>query len=108
MIQLSGNVGLPLSENGFINLSAEYRTADDTSRSIQRDDAAALIAAGNTFVADPAQIWGSPEIKHDIKLFANAGVELSDTSEAYIFGNFAEREVEGGFLFIVTHTIVVV
>ena len=99
MIQLSGNVGLPLSEKGFINLSAEYRTADDTSRSIQRDDAAALIAAGNTFVADPAQIWGSPEIKHDIKLFANAGVELSDTSEAYIFGNFAEREVEGGFYY---------
>jgi len=99
MIQLSGNVGLPLSENGFINLSAEYRTADDTSRSIQRGDAAALIAAGNTFVADPAQIWGSPEIKHDIKLFANAGVELSDTSEAYIFGNFAEREVEGGFYY---------
>ena len=99
MIQLSGNVGLPLSEKGFINLSAEYRTADDTSRSIQRDDAAALIAAGNTFVADPAQIWGSPEIKHDIKLFANAGVELSDTSKAYIFGNFAEREVEGGFYY---------
>ena len=99
IIQLSGNVGLPLSEKGFINLSAEYRTADDTSRSIQRDDAAALIAAGNTFVADPAQIWGSPEIKHDIKLFANAGVELSDTSEAYIFGNFAEREVEGGFYY---------
>jgi iron complex outermembrane receptor protein len=99
MIQLSGNVGLPLSDNGFINLSAEYRTADDTSRSVQRADAAELIAAGNTFVADPAQIWGSPEIKHDIKLFANAGLELSDTSEAYIFGNFAEREVEGGFYF---------
>ncbi|MFZ8200980.1 TonB-dependent receptor plug domain-containing protein [Alteromonas portus] len=99
MIQLSGNVGLPLSDKGFINLSAEYRTADDTSRSVQRDDAAALIAAGNTFVADPAQIWGSPEIKHDIKLFANAGLELSATSEAYIFGNFAEREVEGGFYF---------
>jgi len=99
MIQLSGNVGLPLSENGFLNLSAEYRTADDTSRSVQRDDAAALVAAGNTFVADPAQIWGSPEIKHDIKLFANAGIELSATSEAYMFGNFAEREVEGGFYF---------
>jgi iron complex outermembrane receptor protein len=99
MIQLSGNVGLPLSDNGFINLSAEYRTADDTSRSIQRDDAAALVAAGNTFVANPAQIWGSPEIKHDVKLFANAGIELSATSEAYMFGNFAEREVEGGFYF---------
>jgi iron complex outermembrane receptor protein len=99
MIQMSGNVGLPLSDKGFINLSAEYRTADDTSRSVQRADAAALIASGNTFVADPAQIWGSPEIKHDIKLFANAGIELSATSEAYMFGNYAEREVEGGFYF---------
>ncbi len=99
MIQMSGNVGLPLSDKGFINLSAEYRTADDTSRSVQRADAAALISAGNTFVADPAQIWGSPEIKHDIKLFANAGIELSATSEAYMFGNYAEREVEGGFYF---------
>ena len=99
MIHMSGNVGLPLSDKGFINLSAEYRTADDTSRSVQRADAAALIAAGNTFVADPAQIWGSPEIKHDIKLFANAGIELSATSEAYMFGNYAEREVEGGFYF---------
>ena len=104
MIQLSGNVGLPLSDNGFINLSAEYRTADDTSRSIQRDDAAALVAAGNTFVANPAQIWGSPEIKHDVKLFANAGLELSDTSEAYMFGNYAVREVEGGFYFRNPHT----
>ncbi len=99
MIQLSGNVGLPLSDKGFINLSAEYRTADDTSRSVQRADAAGLIAAGNTYVADPAQIWGSPEIKHDIKLFANLGLELSNTAEAYMFGNYAEREVEGGFYF---------
>ena len=99
MMQVSGNIGLPLSENGFINLSAEYRTSDPTSRSVQRDDAAALIAAGNTFVADPAQIWGSPEIKDDIKVFANLGLELSDNAEAYMFGNYAEREVEGGFYY---------
>jgi len=99
MIQMAGNIGLPLSDKGFVNLSAEYRTADDTSRSVQRADAAGLIDAGNTFVADPAQIWGSPEIKHDIKLFANLGLELSDSAEAYMFGNFAEREVEGGFYF---------
>ncbi|MCQ8847596.1 TonB-dependent receptor [Alteromonas stellipolaris] len=104
MIQLSGNIGMPLSDKGFINLSAEYRTADDTSRSVQRDDAAGLVAAGNTFVADPAQIWGSPEIKHDYKLFANLGLELSDTAEAYMFGNFAEREVEGGFYYRNPHT----
>lgn len=99
LYQIAANVGVPLSDNGFANFSAEYRTADDTSRSVQRDDAAALIAAGNTAVADPAQIWGSPEIKHDIKLFANLGLELNDNAEAYLFGNYAEREVEGGFYF---------
>ncbi len=104
MMQVSGNVGLPLSEKGFINLSAEYRTSDPTSRSVQRDDAAALIAAGNTSVADPAQIWGSPEIKDDVKFFANLGLELTDNSEAYLFGNYAEREVEGGFYYRNPHT----
>ena len=99
MVQFSGNIGMPLTEAGFINVAAEYRTADPTSRSVQRDDAAGLIAGGNEFVADPAQIWGSPEIKDDIKLFANLGLELNEDSEAYMFGNYAEREVEGGFYY---------
>ncbi len=98
-IQYSGNVGLPLTTEGFANFSFEYKEADPTSRSVQRDDAAALVAAGNTFVADPAQIWGNPEIKDDIKLFGNFGLELSKDAEAYMFLNYAEREVEGGFYF---------
>jgi iron complex outermembrane receptor protein len=97
--QIAGNIGLPFTERGFANFSVEYRESDPTSRSVQRDDAAALIAGGNTFVADPAQVWGSPEIKSDLKFFANLGLELSDSSEAYLFGNFAKREVEGGFYF---------
>lgn len=96
---VAGNVGLPLTDQGFVNLSLEYRTADPTSRSVQRDDAAALINNGNTLVEDPAQVWGSPEIKGDLKFFANAGLELDQNSEAYLFGNYARREVEGGFYF---------
>ena len=96
---VAGNVGLPLTDQGFVNLSREYRTADPTSRSVQRDDAAALINNGNTFVEDPAQVWGSPEIKGDLKFFANAGLDLDQNSEAYLFGNYARREVEGGFYF---------
>ena len=52
---MAGNVGLPLGDTGFVNLSLEYGNADPTNRSVQRADAAALIAAGNTDVADPAQ-----------------------------------------------------
>ncbi len=97
--QIAGNFGMPLSENGFANFSFESRTADPTSRSVQRNDAADLIAAGNRAVANPAQVWGNPEIKNDIKLFGNFGIDLDSDSEAYMFLNYAEREVEGGFYF---------
>jgi iron complex outermembrane recepter protein len=97
--QIAGNIGLPVGPNGFLNLSAEYLQTDATSRSVQRDDAAALIAAGNTAVANPAQIWGQPEIKDDIKLYANFGVDLNDDHHLYAFGNYATRESIGGFFF---------
>lgn len=100
----AANVGMPLSERGFANFSFELKNQDPTSRSIQRSDAAALIAAGNTAVADPAQIWGSPEIKDDTKFFMNLGLDLGNNREAYMFGNLAQRDVDGGFFFRNPHT----
>lgn len=93
------NVGLPLGPRGFVNLSAEYGESDATDRSVQRDDAAALIAAGNTAVANPAQIWGQPNINDDLKLYANAAIDLADDFTVYAFGNYASRNVDGGFFF---------
>ncbi|MFT5453420.1 MAG: iron complex outermembrane receptor protein, partial [Enterobacterales bacterium] len=55
---IDGNIGLPLSRDGFANFSFQYKNADATSRSQQRGDAQRLIDAGNTAVASPAQIWG--------------------------------------------------
>ncbi len=102
---IAANVGLPLTSVGFVNLSAELRRADATSRSVQRADAAALIAAGNTSVRQPAaQVWGAPEFRDDIKLFANLGLEIGQSSELYAFGNWAERTVEGGFYYRNPHT----
>ena len=96
---ISGNIGLPLTDAGFANFSFEYGESDPTDRSVQRDDAAALIAAGNTAVANPAQIWGSPIIDNDLKLFANLGLDLGDGSFAYAHGNIAQKHVDGGFYF---------
>ena len=102
---VAGNVGLPLMDSGFLNLSMEYKQADPTNRSIQRADAQGLIDAGNNNVRQPeAQIWGAPEIRGDIKLFANMGVEVGASSEFYAFGNYAQRTVEGGFYFRNPHT----
>ena len=96
---IAGNIGFPLSDSGFANFSFEYGESDDTDRSVQRDDAAALIAAGNTAVANPAQVWGSPEITNELKLFANLGVDMSNGTSAYMHGNFGQKHVDGGFYF---------
>ncbi|MGB5164634.1 MAG: TonB-dependent receptor [Woeseiaceae bacterium] len=96
---LSANIGMPLTADGFANFSIEYGETDPTDRSVQRDDAAALIAAGNTAVANPAQVWGSPEIMDDWKLWANLGLDLGNGAEAYAHGNYVTKTVDGGFYF---------
>ncbi len=105
--RISGNIGLPLGDNGFVNISAEYGASDGTFRAVQRADAANLIANGfpvndisvNTVTTDFVQYWGAPDVKDDIKLFVNTGIELTESVEAYAFGNYATRNVEGGFFF---------
>jgi iron complex outermembrane recepter protein len=96
--QYDGQIGLPIGSEGFATFTAEYRQADATSRSVQRDDAAEAAAAGYPNVPDPAQIWGSPEIKNDTKLVANIGFS-GDNIEFYLFGNAANRETDGGFYY---------
>ena len=109
----AGNVGLPMSSNGFLNLSMEYKEADPTSRAFQRPDAQALADAGNPHIDDPGyehlfhptvMVWGSPEFKYDYKFFGNMGIDLSDSFEVYGYGNYAKRKVEGGFYFRNPHT----
>ena len=107
--RIAGNIGLPLGESGFINLTAEYGEVDGTNRSQIRPDVAALIAAGNTAAADNltinrrfadvAQYYGQPDIDDDLKTFFNAGFKLSDNTELYSFGSYAERRTEGGFFY---------
>ncbi|MCP5091779.1 MAG: TonB-dependent receptor [Gammaproteobacteria bacterium] len=98
-VQLSGTYGMALGSSGHLNISAEFSEVDGTSRTVQRDDAAALIAAGNTDVIDPVQIWGSPEITDEIKLFINIGVDAGANSEFYAFGGYSEKRTDGTFFY---------
>ena len=100
----AGNVGLPLGGNGFANLSLEYGAAQPTNRSLQRNDAAAIIAAGNTNVRIPAQVWGSPLIDDDLKLFGNFGHRFDNGMQWYGHTNYATKTVTGGFYFRNPHT----
>ena len=99
-LAVAGNFGLPLGRSGFANITVEYGNQDPTDRAIQRGDAVGLIAAGNTAVRTPtAQIWGSPKVTDDLKVWANLGYTFDDDEHAYAFGNVATKEVDGGFFF---------
>ena len=103
LFMVAGNMGLG-NEDAWANLSLEYGNAGETIRSVQRDDAAALEAAGNLEVANPAQIWGQPFIRDDIKFFANYGADLGESLDFYGHANYASKETEGGFYFRNPHT----
>ncbi len=103
LFSIAGNLGLG-NDNAWANLSLEYGNSGETIRSVQRNDAAGLIAAGNTNVANPAQIWGQPFIRDDLKFFANYGATLSENLDFYGHANYASKETEGGFYFRNPHT----
>ena len=97
---VAANVGLPLGATGFANLSLEYGGSNPTNRSAPRSDAIALIAAWNTDVAsDTPQIWGSPDIDDDLKLFGNFGYTAAAGVQVYSHTNYASKRVTGGFFF---------
>ncbi len=103
LFSIAGNLGLG-NESAWANLSLEYGNAGETIRSVQRNDAAALLAAGNTNVNNPAQIWGQPYIRDDLKFFANYGATLGENLDFYGHANYASKETEGGFYFRNPHT----
>ena len=97
---VAANVGLPLGATGFANLSLEYGGSNPTNRSAPRGDAIALLAAGNTDVAsDTPQVWGSPRVEDDLKLFGNFGYTAANGVQLYSHTNYASKKVTGGFFF---------
>ena len=107
--RVAGNIGLPLGDSGFVNITAEYGEVDGTVRSIVRQDVLNLIAAGNTAAADfktinsytgaVPQYWGQPDVEDDFKIFINSAFEINQYAEVYAFGNISERQATGGFFY---------
>ncbi len=93
------NRGFALGTDGFINASLEYGASGDTVRSIQRADAEALANAGNPWIPDPAQVWGSPKVENDLKAFVNFGMTPRDRVQLYAFGSYASKATDGGFYY---------
>jgi len=103
LVQLSGNAGFPLGENGFANVTVQWREMDPTDTAIQRTVAETVRRSGNTqqqaTIAHPiAQPWSQQEVRDDIMVFLNSAVEVTDSQEIYFFGNVGSRKTETNFL----------
>jgi iron complex outermembrane receptor protein len=106
---ISANAGLPLGDSGFVNLTAEIRDVEGTLRSVVRGDSQGMIDAGylpaadfmtiNSYTSDFSQYWGTPDVEDDVKLFINSAFEINEDAEVYLFGNYGERAVTGGFFY---------
>ena len=116
---VQANLGLPLGENGFLNMSAEISESDAASRSEQYCESwfcldangahpqsaivtdptfAAGIPAANIGFGDVVQPWGQPEAEA-ARFFFNAGYQIDADTEAYAFGNYSESESDGSFFY---------
>jgi iron complex outermembrane receptor protein len=91
---ISANAGFGLGDNGFLNATIEKSTSDQTSRGTVRYDCPArvdAVGAENTPFNGLCQRWGDPDVD-TLKLFVNAGFDISDTTE--LFGNFSFADTE--------------
>ncbi|WDI31972.1 TonB-dependent receptor [Hyphococcus flavus] len=102
-ISVQGNIGLPLTDSGFFHVALEYVNSEETSRGAQRPDVAALVAAGTIDIDDVpenglGQRWGNPD-GSAFRSFFNAGIDLNNNLEAYLFGNYSRTNGVTSFFY---------
>ena len=98
---VAGTIGIPLGPNGHINLSAEYQDRNPTNRTGYDPRRQYPRLANGT--VDPREFtfdrishrYGDAKTQ-DVKVFANAGYELSTAAELYAFASYGYREGQSG------------
>ncbi len=100
--RISGNIGLPLTDSGFFNATAEYVTSDVTFSGSPRLDA---VDVGNAIGFDQVpldgfgQRFGDPDVE-GVRLFFNSAIDLNDEgSKIYGHGSFADQRIIGDFFY---------
>lgn len=125
---VTGNIGLPLGESGFLSISGEYSDVDETVRAEQyceswfcldpnnpvydptasyatyTEDPAFMEAAATTasLSSDVVQPWGQPPIESS-RLFFNAAIPMGADAELYAFGNYSQSNSNGSFFYRYPH-----
>jgi len=96
-IHVAATFGMALGDEGSFNISGEYTDSNRTNREQQSDGTQALVDAGYTDIRDPGILWGAPEIKDNISLFANLVAPVTEQVELYGYASYNERENISGF-----------
>ncbi len=100
-VSVSGNIGLPLTDAGFVNLTAEYSDSNETSRGAARPDAAAVgDIVGIDLVPEEGlgQRWGDPNVEA-LKFLVNAGISVSDRFELYGNASYMDNKTISDFFY---------
>ncbi|GAK34411.1 colicin I receptor [alpha proteobacterium Q-1] len=98
-LTIQGNIGLPIGERGFFNVSGEFRDRNPTNR--QGFDPRVQFS-----VDDPREItanrlnhrFGNADVQ-DISVFYNMGYNITDEIEFYSFASLGDREGESAAFF---------
>ena len=92
------NLGVPLGQSGFVNLTGEFRQRDPTNRA-GYDLRPNFIRP--TAAYDPREVnfnrlqfrFGDPDSR-DYNLFVNAGLDVAEGWELYGFGSYGNRKAQ--------------
>jgi iron complex outermembrane receptor protein len=98
---IAANVGLPLGDAGFINITGERSTADKTSRGgpwFDCPDVVSFVGESAVPLDGNCIRWGDPD-DETTKFFINAGVDINDSVELYATASFGDKEVLGDFFY---------
>lgn len=104
-IMVSGNIGMKLTDHGFINLSAQLNHDNSTVRArtfnssawnpytaYANDPAfAAAVDAAHLDLSKPLEKRGKP-MEKAARVFVNSGLDLSSNSSLYAFGGYSRSK----------------
>lgn len=124
MTTVQGNIGLPLGEDGFVSISAEFVETDRTVRADQYCESyfcvdptlpgynpnasyaakvtpsflAGVPNANAAGVPEVVQPWGQPQ-SDATRVFFNSGYQIDEDTEAYAYGNYSDSNADGNFFY---------
>jgi iron complex outermembrane receptor protein len=102
-VMITGNLGLPIGDKGFVNGTFEYTSQNQVHRGKQYCNVgipnqsagfcvathAAANPAYGALITDYVQKWGQPD-SEALRGVINAGYDITDTMSVYAFGNYSK------------------